>query len=158
MSWAKAVESIKEAVNDFEENEVDGRFKELGKVSKELYRWLRFKTEGETQLVVLAEKRRRWDKALGAPTCKIQQTKTMSRLMRLQQESMYPRAVNTMELVGAIMAWEDKLKNDTRPARRNKDTRDVEDVCDVEALSKGGSKNGGAEVGREWRIIQSAEG
>ena len=34
----------------------------------------------------------------------------MSRLMRLQQESMYPKMVKTTELVGAIMAWEDKCK------------------------------------------------
>ena len=55
MDWAKVVESIKEAADYFEENEVEERFKELGKASKELYRWLRLKTQGATQLVVLAE-------------------------------------------------------------------------------------------------------
>ena len=30
--------------------------------------------------------------------------------MRLQQESMYPKSVNTTELVGAVLAWEDKWK------------------------------------------------
>ena len=31
-------------------------------------------------------------------------------MMRLQQESMYPKSVKTTELVGAVLAWEDKWK------------------------------------------------
>ena len=34
--------------------------------------------------------------------------KRLTRLMRLQQESMYPTTAKTTELVGAILAWEDK--------------------------------------------------
>ena len=71
---------------------------------------LRLQTEGEANLVVLAEEdegagRRVW----GLLHAKYNK-KTMSRLMRLQQGSMYPRVVKTTELMGAIMAWEDKLK------------------------------------------------
>ena len=46
MNWVEVVRSIKDAVDDFEKEEVVERFKELGKLSKELHRWLRLKTEG----------------------------------------------------------------------------------------------------------------
>ena len=55
MDWVEVMRSIKEAAADSQQEEVVQRFKELGKVSKELYRWLRLKTEGEEKLVVLAE-------------------------------------------------------------------------------------------------------
>ena len=55
MNCVEVVRSIKEAAGDFEKEDVVDRFKELGKISKELYRWLRLKTEGEAKLVVLAE-------------------------------------------------------------------------------------------------------
>ena len=104
------------------------------------------KTEGEAKLVVLAEEYegdgiKVW-RRLHAKYNK----RTMSRLTRLQQENMYPRAVKTVELVGAMLAWEDKLKNDTRPARGNKDTRDVEYVCGAETLSRKDPGHGGAQV------------
>ena len=123
MDWEDVVESKKDDAKKNAEEEmytdevvgnkvkaVEENFKDLGKVSKELYRWLRLKTEGEAKLVVLAEE----DEGDGIKIWGLLHAnynkKTMSRLMRLQQESMYPRAVKTMELVGAIMAWEDKWK------------------------------------------------
>jgi hypothetical protein len=79
-------------------------------VSKEIYRWLRLKTEGEAKLVVLAEE----DEGDGIRVWGFLHAKynkrTMSRMMRLQQESMYPKSVKTTELVGAVLAWEDKWK------------------------------------------------
>ena len=71
---------------------------------------------------------------------------TMTRLMRLQQESMYPKAVKTTELVGAIMAWEDKLKRMIR-AKRDEDTRLVEDGGDVKVVPKGDPGHGRTKVG-----------
>ena len=133
MSWKEVVESIKADVRkkaegeletdaevEQKEKEVEEKFKELGKVSKEIYRWLRLKTEGEAKLVVLAEE----DEGDGIRVWGLLHAKynkrTMSRMMRLQQESMYPKSVKTTELVGAVLAWEDKLKKmlDTSRMRR----------------------------------------
>ena len=79
-------------------------------MSKEIYTWLGLKTEGEAKLVVLAEE----DEGDGIKVWGLLHAKynkrTMSRMMRLQQESMYPKAVKTTELVGAILTWEDKWK------------------------------------------------
>ena len=102
MDGVEVVRLIKEAADDLEKQKVVERLKELGKVSKELYRWPRLKTEGEAKLVALAEE----DEVDGINMWGL----LYARLVRLQQESMYPRAVKTMELVGAIMAWEDKWK------------------------------------------------
>ena len=52
---------------------VEEEFKDLGQVSKELYRWLRLKTECEATLVVLAEEDEGDGIKMGIFTCKIQQ-------------------------------------------------------------------------------------
>ena len=119
MDWEDVVESKKDDAKKKAEEELDTdevvgnkvkaveeQFKDLGKMSNELYRWLRLKTEGETKLVVLvlAEE----DEGDGITVWGLLHAKyikrTMSRLMRLQQESMYPKTVKTTELVGTIMA------------------------------------------------------
>ena len=64
----EVVRSIKDAADDFEQDEVVERFKDLGKVSKELYRWLRLKTEGEAKLVALAEE----NEGVGGTTSEVQ--------------------------------------------------------------------------------------
>ena len=55
LGWVDVIKEIKEKEDDFDQDDVVERFKDLGKVSKELYRWLRLKTEGEAKLLVLSE-------------------------------------------------------------------------------------------------------
>ena len=55
LSWVEVLRGIKDAADVDEEDEVLERFKSLGKVAKELYRWLKLTTEGEAKLVVMAE-------------------------------------------------------------------------------------------------------
>ena len=70
---------------------------------------VRLKTQGEAKLVVLVEENE--DEGIKVWRLHAKCNKeTISRLMRLQQGSMYPKMVKTTELVGAIMAyWHGKI-------------------------------------------------
>ena len=93
-------------------------------MSKEIYRWLRLKTEGEAKLVVTAEEEGTYGfKVWGLLQAKYNR-RTMARLMRLMQESMYPKQVQ-ME------------------ALRNEDPRPVEDGGDAEDVPEGDQRHGG---------------
>ena len=97
-------------VDEDEQEKLLVRFKDLGKVTRELCRRLRLATEGEAKLVVMAEEEEGNGIKTWAPLRAMYSKKTMTTLMRLQQESMYPKQVNTEELVGAVLALEDKCK------------------------------------------------
>ena len=111
MTWDEVLTGLtREARYVDNQEEALQRFGELGKVSKELYRWLRLKTEGEAKLVVTAEE----EEADGFKVWGLLQAKynkrTMGRLMRLMQKAMYPKEAKLKELIGAILAWEKEWK------------------------------------------------
>ena len=119
MDWKEVVMSKKDDAKNKAEHELDTekevgnkvktveeQFKDLRKVSKELYRWLRLNTEGETKLVVLAEEGEGDGIKIWGLLHARHNKRTMSRMMKLQQESMYPKAVKTTELVGR--SWHGK--------------------------------------------------
>jgi hypothetical protein len=97
------------------------RFEKIGQASKEVYRWLRLKTEGEAKMVVTAEE----EDADGFRVCGLLQAKynkrTMSRLKRQLQECMYPKKVKVNDLENGIRAWEEKWKR----MRRDQVPREV---------------------------------
>ena len=56
LRWDEVLRMIKDTdVDEDEQEKVLVRFKDLGKVSRELFRWLRLATEGEAKLVVMTE-------------------------------------------------------------------------------------------------------
>ena len=79
-------------------------------MSRELYMWLRLRTEGEAKLVVSSLEEEDGLMAWGKLHAKYSQ-KTMSRLMRLQQECMYPKMVRVAELGEKILQWEERWTN-----------------------------------------------
>ena len=111
MTWDNVLRGIKASDKyEFDDEGCVKRFEKLGQTSKELYRWLRLKTEGEANMVVTAEE----EEADGYKVWGLLQAKynkrTMSRLMRLMQECMYPKKVKVGDLENGIRAWEDKWK------------------------------------------------
>ncbi len=79
------------------------------KMSRELYMWLRLRTEGEAKLVVGSLEEEDGIMAWGKLHTK-QSQNTMSRLMRLHQECMCPDVVKVTELVEKMLQWEEKRK------------------------------------------------
>ena len=74
----------------------------------ELYRWLRHSTTGEAKYLVLKlEEDADGLKAWGLLHARYS-TRTLTRLMRIQQECMYPKLVKMGEVGTEIMIWEDK--------------------------------------------------
>ena len=69
--------------------------------------WLRLGTEGEAKLVVGSLKEEDGIMAWGKLHAKFSQ-KTMSRLMRLQQDFMYPKVLKVGETVDKLLQWEEK--------------------------------------------------
>ena len=83
LSWMEVLRSLKDAADLDDEDAVTERFKDLGKVAKELYRWLKLTTEGEAKLVVMAEEEEGDGiKVWGQLHAKYNK-KTLTRLMRL---------------------------------------------------------------------------
>jgi hypothetical protein len=110
----KEVWTCAEVMNDMakgDEGQEDGgkreELKDVEKMSRELYMWLRLRTEGEAKLVVSSLEEEDGLMAWGKLHAKYSQ-KTMSRLMRLQQECMYPKMVRVAELGEKILQWEER--------------------------------------------------
>ena len=82
---------------------------ECGRLSKELYRALHMATGDEARLIVKSVDESDGFMAWARLSAKYSQ-KTLSRVMRLQQECMYPKVAKVEELVGAVLAWEGKWK------------------------------------------------
>ena len=56
LGWVDVMRGIKDLAEHVDEQEtVLVKYKDLGKVSKELYRWLGLATEGEAKLIVISE-------------------------------------------------------------------------------------------------------
>ena len=79
------------------------------RLAKELYRALHLVTSDEAKLIVRSVEEGDGFMAWGKLDAKYSQ-KTMSRVMRLQQECMYPKMAKVEELVAAVLAWEGKWK------------------------------------------------
>ena len=90
--------------------------KGVEKMSRELYMWLRLRTEGEAKLVVGSLEEEDGIMAWRKLHAKYSQ-KTMSRLMRLQQDCMYPKVVKVGELVEKLLQSEEKWKKWRRSSR-----------------------------------------
>ena len=111
MTWDMVLLGLKNSQKYFENEEgCLKRFEKMGQASKEVYRWLRLKTDGEAKQVVTAEE----EEADGFKVWGLLHAKynkrTMSRLMRQLQECMYPKKVKVNELENGIRAWEEKWK------------------------------------------------
>ena len=89
-------------LDDFDEDD-------CGRLAKELYRAIHLATSDEAKLIVRSVEEGDGFKAWGKLDAKYSQ-KTMSRVMRLQQECMYPKMAKVEELVAALLAWEGKWK------------------------------------------------
>ena len=117
-------EEIKIEMARLDDGVVDQRkmeeFKDVKKMSSELYMWLRLRTEGEAKMVVASLDEEDGILAWGMLHAKYSQ-KTMSRLMRLQQECMYPKVAKTGELVEKMMQWEEKWKKMEREQLKGED-------------------------------------
>ena len=96
------------------------KWDKLGMLTKELYRRILLSTDGEAK--TMARRAENYDglQAWGLLHAKYNQ-KTLSRMMRLQQECMYPKAVKVKELGNAILAWEEKWRKmiDEQPKGTN---------------------------------------
>ena len=121
--------------------------KGVEKMSRELYMWLRLRTEGEAKLVVGSLEEEDGIMAWGRLHAKYSQ-KTMSRLMRLQQECMYPNVAEVGELVDTGAAVGRKVEEDGKGAaegkrwKRSKYSRAVEDGGDVKIVPEGNPGDG----------------
>ena len=73
------------------------KYAHIEKVSKELFRWIHLRTEGDAKMVVRLVTNSDGLRALGLLHAKYSK-KTVTRIMRLQAECMYPRAVKVAEL------------------------------------------------------------
>ena len=80
---------------------------QLPKLSRELYRAIHMATEDEAKLIVRSVEEGDGLRAWGKLNAKYSQ-KTLTRMMRLFQECMYPTAAKVGELVSAALAWEGK--------------------------------------------------
>ena len=82
---------------------------EAGRLAKELYRAIHLTTTEEAKNVVKTVEDGDGIKAWGLLNAKYSQ-KTLSRMMRLQQECMYPKVAKVGDLVSAVLGWEAKWK------------------------------------------------
>ena len=110
LGWKEVKEMLVEDAGGVDDDGVERKYQELAKRAKELYRWLRWTTEDEAKLLVLTiEDEADGVKAWGLLNARYSK-KTLTRMMRHQQECVYPKEVKTHEVVGSVMAWEDKWK------------------------------------------------
>ena len=91
---------------------------ECGRMAKELYRAIHLLTSDEAKLIVRSVEEGDGFMAWGKLDAKYSQ-KTMSRVMRLQQECMYPKVAKVEELVAAVLAWEGKWKRMEREQEKD---------------------------------------
>ena len=91
---------------------------ECGRMAKELYRAIHLLTGDEAKLIVRSVEDGDGFMAWGKLDAKYSQ-KTMSRVMRLQQECMYPKVAKVEELVAAVLAWEGKWKRMEREQEKD---------------------------------------
>ena len=91
---------------------------DCGRIAKELYRAIHLLTSDEAKLIVRSVEEGDGFMAWGKLDAKYSQ-KTMSRVMRLQQECMYPKVAKVEELVGAVLAWEGKWKRMEREQEKD---------------------------------------
>ena len=91
---------------------------DCGRMAKELYRAIHLLTGDEAKLIVRSVEEGDGFMAWGKLDAKYSQ-KTMSRVMRLQQECMYPKAAKVEELVAAVLAWESKWKRMEREQEKD---------------------------------------
>ena len=106
--------TTEEAVNLMEEDDsqtVDS-FAGWAQITGELYCWLDLLTTGEARAVVRSEAEGDGVRAWGRIHRQYNR-RTISRLMRIQNTCMYPKAVRVNELVGAVMIWEEAWKRMT---------------------------------------------
>jgi len=115
MTCAEVKAEMAKSDDDFEDGDRLEELKGVEKMSRELYMWLRLRTEGEAKLVVGSLEEEDGIMVWGKLHAKYSQ-KTMSRLMRLQQDCMYPKVVKVGELVEKLLQWEEKWKNGERAA------------------------------------------
>ena len=115
MTCAEVKAEMAKSDDEFEDYDRLEELKGVEKMSRELYMWLRLRTEGEAKLVVGSLEEEDGIMAWGKLHAKYSQ-KTMSRLMRLQQDCMYPKVVKVGELVEKLLQWEEKWKNGERAA------------------------------------------
>ena len=109
MTCAQVKDALVRSDGGFVDAEKEWEYKDVEKMSRELYMWLRLRTEGEAKLIVGSMDVEDGVMAWGKLHAKYSQ-KTMSRLMRLQQECMYPKVAKVGELVERILHWEEMWK------------------------------------------------
>jgi hypothetical protein len=82
---------------------------DCGRLSKELYRAIHLTTDDEAKLVVKSVEDGDGLRAWGKLHARFNQ-RTLTRMMRLQQECMYPKVAKVGEMASAVLAWEGKWK------------------------------------------------
>jgi hypothetical protein len=122
MTCAEVKAEMVKSDDEFEDDDRLEELKGVEKMSRELYMWLRLRTEGEAKLVVGSLEEEDGIMAWGKLHTKYSQ-KTMSRLMRLQQDCMYPEVVKVGELVEKLLQWEEKWEKWRRSSRWEKMVR-----------------------------------
>ena len=124
MTCAEVKKEMAKSDEGFEDGDKWEELKNVEKMSRELYMWLRLRTEGEAKLVVGSLEEEDGIMAWGRLHAKYSQ-KTMSRLMRLQQECMYPKVAKVGELVERMLQWEEKWKKMEREQPKGRDGREA---------------------------------
>jgi hypothetical protein len=137
MTCAEVKKDMAKSDEGFEDGDKWEELKNVEKMSRELYMWLRLRTEGEAKLVVGSLEEEDGIMAWGRLHAKYSQ-KTMSRLMRLQQECMYPKVVQVGELVEKVLQGEEKWKKMEReqPMGRNGKEANIPELWKMAAMLK----------------------
>ena len=91
---------------------------ECGRLAKELFWAIHLTTSDEAKLIVKSVEEGDGFMAWGKLDAKYSQ-KTMSRVMRMQQECMYPKVAKVEDLVAAVLAWESKWKRMEREQEKD---------------------------------------
>ena len=110
----KAMYEDKDILNGLDQLEVA----DVMRLSKELYRAIHMATTDEAKTVVRTVEDGDGFEAWGKLNAKYSQ-KTLSRMMRLQQECMYPKVAKVGELVSAVLEWEARWKRMEREQARD---------------------------------------
>ena len=125
---------------------------DCGRMSKELYRALHLSTEDEAKLVVKSVEDGDGFRAWGQLHARFNQ-KTLTRMMRLQQECMYPKVAKVGEMVSAVLAWEGKWKRMENEQAKDTKIPAIWKMAAMLKISEGDIGHGRAEVGRDRRRV-----